>query len=96
MRAIVFKPEIDIRYDKDMIVSHSEQKISSVPVESVSRIRAYLGSCAKPFHVVGLDEVQFFDNEIIILCEDLVRSGVRVIAAGLCEDYLGTPFWPHA
>lgn len=94
MRAIVFKPEIDVRYDKDMIVSHSEQKISSVPVANVGRIRAYLGSCPKPFHVVGLDEVQFFDKEIIFLCEDLVRSGVRVIAAGLCEDYLGRPFGP--
>jgi len=94
MRAIVFKPEIDTRYDKDMIVSHSEQKISSVPVANVSRIRAYLGSCSKPFHVVGLDEVQFFDKDVIFLCEDLVRSGVRVIAAGLCEDYLGRPFGP--
>jgi thymidine kinase len=94
MRAIVFKPEIDTRYDSDMIVSHSEQKISSIPVPDVSRIRSYLGSCPKPFHVVGLDEVQFFDKDIILLCEELVSSGVRVVAAGLCEDYLGRPFGP--
>ena len=94
MRAIVFKPEIDQRYAKDMIVSHSEQKISSVPVSNVERIRAYLGSCPQPFHVVGLDEVQFFDKDVIYLCEDLVNAGVRVIAAGLCEDYLGRPFGP--
>lgn len=94
MRAIVFKPEIDTRYEKDMIVSHSEQKINSIAVPNVSRIRAYLGSCSKPFHVVGLDEVQFFDNDIVYLCEDLVNSGVRVVAAGLCEDYLGRPFGP--
>ena len=93
-RAIVFKPEIDQRYSKDMIVSHSDQKISSVPVPNVDRIRSYLGSAQQPFHVVGLDEVQFFDNDVIYLCEDLVRSGIRVIAAGLCEDYLGRPFGP--
>lgn len=94
MRAIVFKPEIDERYSKDMLVSHSDQKISSIPVANVSRIRAYLSSFTRPFHVVGLDEVQFFDSDVIYLCEDLVSSGVRVIAAGLCEDYLGRPFGP--
>lgn len=93
-RAIVFKPEIDARYSKDLLVSHSEQKIGSVPVPNAARIRAYLGSSARPFHVVGLDEVQFFDSDVIHLCEDLVSSGVRVIAAGLCEDYLGRPFGP--
>lgn len=94
LRSIVFKPEIDTRYSKDLLVSHSEQKIGSVPVPNAARIRAYLGSSAKPFHVVGLDEVQFFDDDVIYLCEDLVRSGVRVIAAGLSEDYLGRPFGP--
>jgi thymidine kinase len=94
LRAIVFKPEIDNRYSKDLLVSHSEQRIGSVPVPNASRIRSYLGGSTEPFHVIGLDEVQFFDNDIIYLCEDLVSSGVRVIAAGLCEDYLGRPFGP--
>ncbi len=94
MSAIVFKPQIDVRYDKDLVVSHSDQRIGSVPVPNVSRIRSYLGSAARSFHVVGLDEVHFFDKDVVYLCEDLVDAGVRVIAAGLCEDYLGRPFGP--
>lgn len=92
MRAIVFKPQIDVRYSADHVVSHSDQKIESHPVANISMIRAYLGSCQKPFHVVGLDEVHFFERDVVGLCEDLVAQGVRVIAAGLCEDYLGQPF----
>lgn len=94
MRSIVFKPHIDTRYSETQVVSHSDQRIGSVPVVDVAKIRSYLGSAATSFHVVGLDEVHFFNHEIIELCEDLVGSGVRVIAAGLCEDYLGKPFGP--
>lgn len=94
MSAIVFKPQIDVRYDKELVVSHSDQKIGSVPVPNVSRIRSYLGSASRSFHVVGLDEVHFFDQDVVYLCEDLVNAGVRVIAAGLCEDYLARPFGP--
>ncbi|MCA9507030.1 MAG: thymidine kinase [Myxococcales bacterium] len=94
MNAIVFKPEIDARYSRDLVVSHSEQKISSVPVPNAARIRDYLGANQQKIHVVGLDEVQFFDDDVIYLCEDLVAMGIRVIAAGLCEDYLGRPFGP--
>lgn len=94
MRAIVFKPYIDDRYSKDQVVSHSAQKLDSIPVADSANIRSYLGKVAKPFHVIGLDEVHFFDAAIVDLCEDLVASGVRVIAAGLCEDYKGAPFGP--
>jgi thymidine kinase len=94
MKAIVFKPEIDARYCRELVVSHSDQKIRSVPVPNVARIRDYLGSSAQKVHVIGLDEVQFFDSDVIYLCEDLVTMGIRVIAAGLCEDYLGRPFGP--
>jgi thymidine kinase len=94
MRAIVFKPVIDNRYSNDLVVSHSEQKIDSVPVADVSSIRAYLGKTTKPFHVIGLDEVHFFNHEIIDLCQDLVSLGIRVIGAGLAEDYLAKPFGP--
>lgn len=92
MNAIVFKPKIDIRYSNDLVVSHSEQKMESVPVENVEHIRSYLGSSPRSFRVIGLDEVHFFDKEIVDLCEELVNSGTRVIAAGLCEDYLSRPF----
>lgn len=92
MNAIVFKPKIDDRYAKDLVVSHSDQKIGSVPVENSAHIRDVLGSSSIFFPVIGLDEVHFFANDIVELCEDLVKSGVRVIAAGLCEDYLSRPF----
>lgn len=97
MRAIVFKPKIDDRYSYNQVVSHSEQKIESVPVENVAHIRSYLGAVTQSFHVIGLDEVHFFDESVVELCEDLVSQGVRVIAAGLCEDYLAQPFgsMPH-
>lgn len=94
LRAIVFKPIIDTRYSNDLVVSHSEQKIDSIPVADVAEIRAYLGKTTKPFHVVGLDEVHFFNADIVALCEDLVSLGVRVIGAGLAEDYLAKPFGP--
>lgn len=94
MRALVFKPMIDARYSLDLVVSHSEQKIKSVPVANASEIRDFLGREKERVHVVGLDEVQFFDSSITQLCEDLVERGIRVIAAGLCEDYLGKPFGP--
>jgi len=94
MRAIVFKPEIDARFAKDLVVSHSAQKIGSVPVPDVSSMRKFLNDFNKRFHVVGLDEVQFFSGEVVDFCEELVAEGVRVIAAGLCQDYLARPFGP--
>jgi thymidine kinase len=94
MTAIVFKPKIDDRYDKDLVVSHSHQKIASFAVENVESIRLRLDAQEGLFQVVGLDEVHFFAHEIIDLCEDLVGAGIKVIAAGLAEDYLGQPFGP--
>lgn len=94
MRAIVFKPQIDVRYSDDLVVSHSDQKIASVPVANVAHIRTYLAAAGRSFQVIGLDEVHFFEQDVVPLCEELVNSGVRVIAAGLCEDYLGKPFGP--
>ena len=92
MPAIVFKPEIDVRYSEKLVVSHSEQKMASIPVANIARIRAFLTVTSQPFRVVGIDEAHLFDGEIIELCEDLVNAGTRVIVAGLCEDYLGKPF----
>jgi thymidine kinase len=92
MNAIVFKPKIDVRYSHDLVVSHSEQKIESVPVDNIDHIRKFLGSSPRSFRVIGLDEIHFFDKEIIDVCEELVGAGIRVIAAGLCEDYQSRPF----
>jgi thymidine kinase len=94
MQAVVFKPEIDVRYADDLVVSHSHQKIKSVPVPNITAIKSYLKKSAKPFQVVGLDEVHFFDQDVIDFAESLVSTGIRVIAAGLCEDYLLRPFGP--
>jgi thymidine kinase len=92
LNAIVFKPKIDIRYSPDLVVSHSSQKIKSCPVANVAMIRKFLAGCETSFHAIGLDEVHFFTEDVVTLCEDLVAQGIRVIVAGLCEDYLGSPF----
>lgn len=91
-KVLVFKPSIDSRYVLDQVVSHSDHKIPSTPVSSVNEIRENLDAQAEPVEVVGLDEIHFFEPEIVALCEELVSKGMRVIAAGLCEDYLARPF----
>ena len=94
LKSIVFKPMIDIRYSHDLVVSHAKRTITSIPVDTVDRIRSFLANAQETYHVVGLDEVHFFEEDVIELCEELVNSGHRVIAAGLSEDYLGRPFGP--
>ncbi len=86
----IFKPIIDTRYDEENVVSHDENAILSTPVESSSQILLYTNDV----DVVGIDEAQFFDSELISVCNKLADSGVRVIVAGLDMDYLGKPFGP--
>jgi thymidine kinase len=86
----IFKPEIDIRYDVEKVVSHNENSISSTPVQSASQILLL----ANDVEVVGIDEAQFFDSELIPVCNELAARGIRVIVAGLDMDYLGKPFGP--
>jgi thymidine kinase len=86
----IFKPAVDIRYDVENIVSHNENLISSTPVQSSSQILLL----ANDVDVVGIDEAQFFDLEIVNVCNELANRGVRVIVAGLDMDYLGKPFGP--
>ena len=85
----IFKPSIDSRNDK-YIESHDKQRIKSLTVKSSYDIY----DVGKDFDVVGIDEVQFFDDEIVSVCNSLANKGVRVIAAGLDMDYLGNPFGP--
>ncbi|MBI2027541.1 MAG: thymidine kinase [Deltaproteobacteria bacterium] len=87
----VFKPKIDNRYSLDHITSHSEQKLISQPVEKPSQIPELTHEDTK---VVGIDEAQFFDESIVQVCQDLADSGIRVIVAGLDQDYRGKPFEP--
>jgi len=87
----VFKPLIDKRYSEDHVTSHSEQKLVSQPVEKASQV---LELTHQDTQVVGIDEAQFFDESLIKVCQDLANSGVRVVVAGLDQDYLGKPFEP--
>ena len=84
----IFKPALDKRYHKENIVSHNDNSIASLPVSSATEILDLAGNC----EVVGLDEAQFFDEQIVAVCDQLANSGKRVIIAGLDMDYLGRPF----
>jgi len=86
----IFKPQIDRRYDDTEVVSHDENSIRSTPVPAAANIRLLADGC----EVVGIDEAQFFDDEIISVCNDLANRGVRVIVAGLDMDFKGNPFGP--
>ncbi len=86
----IFKPAIDTRYDDDMVVSHDANEIRSTPVPAAANIPIL----ATDVEVVGIDEAQFFDAEIVRVCNDLANRGVRVIVAGLDMDFKGNPFGP--
>jgi len=86
----VFKPKIDTRYDEVDVVSHDEKKTSSIPVENATEILFYAGD----FEVVGIDEAQFFDSELVNVCNQLAEQGKRVVVSGLDMDFKGNPFGP--
>ncbi|MGB0375893.1 MAG: thymidine kinase [Flavobacteriaceae bacterium] len=89
-RVEIFKPAIDNRYDENLVTSHDDNKIPSTPVPAAANIPILASDC----DVVGIDEAQFFDSEIITVCNDLANRGVRVIVAGLDMDFKGNPFGP--
>lgn len=86
----IFKPAIDTRYSEANVVSHEGNSIHSTPVESSYSI-LLLGSDTE---VVGIDEAQFFDDNLVQVCNELANQGTRVIVAGLDLDFLGVPFGP--
>jgi thymidine kinase len=86
----IFKPTIDVRYNENMVVSHDANEIRSTPVPAAANIPILADGC----DVVGIDEAQFFDDEIVRVCNDLANKGVRVIVAGLDMDFKGNPFGP--
>jgi thymidine kinase len=90
-RVQIFKPIIDTRFADDHIVSHSDMRIKS---EAVATSRMLLEKVADDAEVVGIDEGQFFDLELPMVCNTLADRGTRVIVAGLDQDYLGKPFEP--
>ena len=88
LKVEIFKPSIDTRYDGQKIVSHDTNAIQSTPVDNSQTILLL----AQEVDVVGIDEAQFFDDQIATVCEQLAQRGIRVIVAGLDMDYLGNPF----
>ena len=86
----IFKPAVDVRYDEEMVVSHDSNEIRSTPVPAAANIPILADGC----DVVGIDEAQFFDDEIVRVCNDLANKGIRVIVAGLDMDFKGNPFGP--
>ncbi|MBS7320784.1 MAG: thymidine kinase [Myroides sp.] len=89
-RVEIFKPAVDTRYDDTFVVSHQGSEIRSTPVPAAANIRILADGC----DVVGIDEAQFFDDEIVAVCNDLANAGIRVIVAGLDMDFKGKPFGP--
>jgi thymidine kinase len=87
----IFKPSIDVRYDENHIVSHSQMRIEAEMVNSAAEI---MERVREDTDVVGIDEGQFFDSHLVNICNTLANSGKRVIVAGLDQDYLGQPFEP--
>ena len=86
----IFKPKMETRYDKVKVVSHDDNYIDSFPVDTASEILNWI----EGVDVVAIDEAQFFDDEIVAVCNDLANRGIRVIVAGLDMDFKGNPFGP--
>jgi thymidine kinase len=90
LKVEIFKPAVDNRYHEQNIVSHDESSIASTPVTHSQNILLL----TEGVDVIGIDEAQFFDEDIISVCEILAGKGIRVIVAGLDMDYTGKPFGP--
>jgi len=90
LKVEIFKPAIDVRYDEIKIVSHDTNAIPSTPIDNSQKILLM----AHDVEVIGIDEAQFFDNQLPGVCDELALRGLRVIVAGLDMDYLGNPFGP--
>jgi thymidine kinase len=94
LRVASFKPDIDLRYEPDLIASHSAHTIAAHAVPDVGRLRAALLPQLERVDVVGIDEAQFFDEALVALALELVSRGKRVIVPGLDMTFAGQPFAP--
>lgn len=88
LKVEIFKPSIDVRYHEQNIVSHDESAIPSTPIDNSQTILLMAGDV----DVIGIDEAQFFDDQLPDVCDQLALRGIRVIIAGLDMDYTGKPF----
>lgn len=91
-KVLLFKPSIDNRYFIDKVSTHNGNSYNSISIEKSSDIYKYLNN--EKYDIIGIDEIQFFDDDIIKVITDLADSGVRVIVAGLDMDFKGEPFYP--
>jgi thymidine kinase len=89
-KVVIFKPQIDDRYGATDVVSHAGARMRAIPVSSVAELRTRVQAC----EVVGIDEVQFFEPEIVATALELADRGLRVVAAGLDQDFRRLPFGP--
>jgi len=89
-KSVIFKPKSDTRYAEEHVVSHDENAILSVPISHSTE----MFNLVEDATVIGVDEAQFFDKDLVKVCEKLAIQGKRVIIAGLDMDYLGNPFGP--
>ncbi|MDD3738816.1 MAG: thymidine kinase [Lentimicrobiaceae bacterium] len=89
-RIEIFKPAVDTRYEEDSVVSHDQNSIKSIPISNSAQILFYVDDV----DVVGIDEAQFFDSDLPVICKQIADSGKRVIIAGLDMDFMGKPFGP--
>lgn len=85
---IIFKPEIDKRYAVNSVVSHNGDSIPCTPIKNSKDILKFVNN----YSLIGIDEVQFFDNDIITICNILANSNKEIFISGLSTDYLGKPF----
>jgi thymidine kinase len=88
----LFKPKVDQRYDAVKVVTHEGLGADAIPVATPAELLSFVRFGET--RVVGIDEVQFFSKEIVEVCETLAQRGMRVVCAGLDQDYLGNPFGP--
>jgi len=86
---LVFKPGFDVRYEREKVTSHAGNEFDAIPVENASEI---LQRTSEGITVAAIDEAQFFDEDLVPVCQEMVERGVRVIVAGLDMDFRGEPF----
>ena len=87
----VFKPAIDVRYAVEKVTSHAGANFDAIPVEKAADIRAKMDADTT---VIAIDEAQFMDNDVIVIARELADKGIRVLVAGLDQDFRGEPFGP--
>lgn len=88
-KIVVFKPKIDNRYSEDKVVSHAGSFVASYAIQEAKEIFQYVDDSVD---VIAIDEVQFFDNNIVAICQHFAQCGKRVMVAGLDMDFRGEPF----